>query len=256
MSTLLLISIACPLLVAGKTADVLPLTRVTFSGAVLANKGENEGPENFVVLFCADWFSPCQDIEETWKELAGKHGGVSTDSLFHRRTRFAQVDCAVDKELCNTQDVDTYPTLVHYHLGGRTHEWSFSGRESSKEIKSFEKWVEKVMTSEHAPAADTSMPTESPQSILAVFKPMFDRQAPAQMAPMLCLLIAGFMWTARLIGEIYQSFQDIQEMRREPRVKGVELPAQPVAEPEKQQGSSSIRCLPESWAKERESMEL
>merc|ERR1719220_654122 len=125
-------------------SEVASLNRVTFAGNVFANK-EGEGPEGWVVLFCAQWFEPCQMLQETFLTLATQYGGTSHEDLFSRTYRFAQVDCAIDKVLCNSQDVDAYPTVVHYRRGGRAGEWSQSGRTLDKEAKSFGKWLSKQM---------------------------------------------------------------------------------------------------------------
>mmetsp|Transcript_138501 Transcript_138501/g.196034 ORF Transcript_138501/g.196034 Transcript_138501/m.196034 type:complete len:221 (-) Transcript_138501:259-921(-) len=95
--------------------DVAYLNRHIFAGNVLKPLGG--GVEQWVVSFCPRWWQPCQQLEQTFLEAA-RHwqSELNTDPSM-LRVRFAQVDCAVDKVLCNEQHVTTYPMVALYRGG-------------------------------------------------------------------------------------------------------------------------------------------
>ncbi|CAE7813272.1 desi2 [Symbiodinium necroappetens] len=103
---------------AARTASketVAYLNRHIFAGNVLKPLGG--GVEQWVVSFCPRWWQPCQQLEQTFVEAA-RHwqSELNTDPSV-LRVRFAQVDCAVDKVLCNEQHVTTYPMVAIYRGG-------------------------------------------------------------------------------------------------------------------------------------------
>eukprot|EP00419_Tripos_fusus_P024566 CAMPEP_0172719490 /NCGR_PEP_ID=MMETSP1074-20121228/75534_1 /TAXON_ID=2916 /ORGANISM="Ceratium fusus, Strain PA161109" /LENGTH=246 /DNA_ID=CAMNT_0013544845 /DNA_START=146 /DNA_END=886 /DNA_ORIENTATION=+ len=75
--------------------------------------------EQWMVRFCPASWRECQWQEEFFEDLAGDWEAKLNTELSVRRVRFAMVDCATDKELCNAEGVMTYPTVHHYHNGKR-----------------------------------------------------------------------------------------------------------------------------------------
>jgi len=231
-------------------STVATLNRVTFTGNVF---GQREGGQDgWVVLFCASWFETCQGFESTFLETAQKYGGTSVDDLFSRSTRFATVDCAVDKELCNTQDVEAYPTAVHYRRGGRAGEWSQSGRTVEKEAKGFKKWLDKQMQETDKPASVAPLAEARAEAAAAGGVAKFTSGIPLKQAlPMVVALAAGGLWLGRLSAELREALQLLREPGLPPaaeRKPDVEQLTEPLAE-EEALLPVIVRSLPEEWAR-------
>jgi len=228
-----------------RASDVATLNRVTFAGNVFTNP-EGAGPEGWVVLFCVDWYEPCQHFQNTFDSTAIELGGMSDDEVLSRTTRFAQVDCASDKVLCNGQDVGAYPTVVHYRRGGRAGEWSQSGRAPEKEAASFQKWVKKQMQQLDTLGKDAASASpgsgadldHDPSTKLSMGVPL------GQALPMVVFLVAGTMWVTRLGMEFCQMIKFLQEPS-EPRI----IKARVVVSAEPVEDRFAVhRCVPEAWA--------
>lgn len=84
---------------------------------VLTSMPQEARAARMQVSFCPRWWQPCQQLEQTFLEAA-RHwqSELNTDPSM-LRVRFAQVDCAVDKVLCNEQHVTTYPMVALYRGG-------------------------------------------------------------------------------------------------------------------------------------------
>lgn len=245
--TLVFQALAAVLLTTVGATDVATLNRVTFTGNIFGNK-EGEGPEGWIVLFCVEWFQPCEKFKPAFLAAAAEH--ESSDGLFSSKTRFAQVDCAVDKVLCNSQDVDMYPTVVHYRRGGRAGEWSQSGRTIDKETKSFRKWLTKQM----------EMP-DRPLNVVAADEGIGAAGLPAatsftmgvsvtQSAPMLVAMVASAMWLCRFIPELQQGFQLLRELPGDRSVAAKKEEAQAQLEEPTVEVPIVARSLPEGWARQ------
>jgi len=236
--------------------SIATLNRVTFTGNVFGHR-EGEGPDGWVVLFCAEWFETCQNFEATFLETAAMYGNASQDNLFSRNTRFAKVDCAVDKVLCNSQDVEAYPTAVHYRRGGRAGEWSQSGRPIEKEVKSFKKWLDKQMLDADKPASGAPLAEAASEATAAAVPggvvAKFTSGVPLKQAlPMMVALAAGGLWLTRLAGELREGLQLLREPGLPPASER-KPEEQPLAEEELPTEESRlpaiVRNLPEEWAR-------
>merc|ERR1740121_434714 len=246
--TALHLAVLLQIVAASAADDVATLNRFTFAGNVFANRG---GPDAWVVLFCAHWFEPCQVFAETFVSAAADHGGISQDSLFSRTTRFAWVNCPVDKVLCNSQEVDVYPTVVHYRRDSRAGEWVFSGRPMEKEIVSFSRWLKKQL--EHLePAAkkeasldETDAPADPTVMPFGVGLPV------GEVLPMSVMLFAGAVWLFRLGTELEHGVRLVRELPGEwsARFKREEARVQAPLVVAVQQSSAAARSWPESWAR-------
>eukprot|EP00933_Yihiella_yeosuensis_P039616 TRINITY_DN336_c0_g1_i1.p1 TRINITY_DN336_c0_g1~~TRINITY_DN336_c0_g1_i1.p1 ORF type:complete len:285 (+),score=39.88 TRINITY_DN336_c0_g1_i1:86-856(+) len=91
------------------------LNHMTFSGNVLKEK--DNMAETWVVSFCPPWWEPCQELEPVFAQMARSWQGRLNKDDLSLKVRFATVDCAVDKVLCNEQKVLNYPTVSVYQGG-------------------------------------------------------------------------------------------------------------------------------------------
>lgn len=87
-----------------------------------------------------------------------EHNLVAASSWQNTAVRFAQVDCATDKALCNENNVQSYPSLVHYKGGKFSSAWQLSANvKTMKELAGdISKWIGKVL---HVPADVASSQT-------------------------------------------------------------------------------------------------
>eukprot|EP00440_Ansanella_granifera_P018593 gb/GFBE01020196.1/.p1 GENE.gb/GFBE01020196.1/~~gb/GFBE01020196.1/.p1 ORF type:complete len:269 (+),score=54.42 gb/GFBE01020196.1/:1-807(+) len=98
----------------------LQLLGEAFDGVVKAERGAEE----WVVFFCVNWLDQCKDLRDDFRRLGTTlEDKFNKDRVFSAKVRFAEVDCAEDKVLCNKQNVDNYPTIVRYNHGARTSVW-------------------------------------------------------------------------------------------------------------------------------------
>eukprot|EP00927_Polykrikos_kofoidii_P050295 TRINITY_DN44202_c0_g1_i1.p1 TRINITY_DN44202_c0_g1~~TRINITY_DN44202_c0_g1_i1.p1 ORF type:complete len:257 (-),score=49.48 TRINITY_DN44202_c0_g1_i1:40-810(-) len=114
--------------------------------------------DNWVVLFCVSWLEGCQAMKQSFESTAELvQDEQNADAMIRRRVRFAEVDCATDKVLCNEQLVDGYPTVVHYRRSVRVSEWvpSVKGTSGFHAWVSEEDWVGTVVGSSDGQPHDT-----------------------------------------------------------------------------------------------------
>ncbi|XP_046674339.1 LOW QUALITY PROTEIN: thioredoxin domain-containing protein 5 homolog [Homalodisca vitripennis] len=73
------------------------------------------------VKFFAPWCGHCKRLAPTWEELAQK---LSAEG----KIKIAHVDCTLEdnKDLCNDQEVEGYPTLFFYRNGAKISEYNGS----------------------------------------------------------------------------------------------------------------------------------
>lgn len=149
-------SIQPDILVAKKSSQyVASLNSHSFQGNIAS-----DFVENWMIMFCVDWYAPCVEMHRSYMVLAEKYASKHNGEmeLLRSNVRFATVDCAVEKVLCNTQLVDDYPTLRHYREG-KVHA-SWKGRGKLNESKAVTAWLDKTLTAP-APQADLTDSTSS-----------------------------------------------------------------------------------------------
>jgi len=93
--------------------SVLQLTGDSF------NHGIEKGVT--IVKFFAPWCGHCKRMAPTWDELAAKFAG-------NPLAKVAKVDCTLEenKDLCNEQGVDGFPTIFIYKAGNKIEEYNGS----------------------------------------------------------------------------------------------------------------------------------
>lgn len=135
--------------------SVRMLSRHSFKASV-----SQENVDNWIVFFCVDWYEVCQHMWQDYRAAAvqWEHNLVAASSWQNTAVRFAQVDCATDKALCNENNVQSYPSLVHYKGGKFSSAWQLSANvKTMKELAGdISKWIGKVL---HVPADVASSQT-------------------------------------------------------------------------------------------------
>jgi hypothetical protein len=125
------------------TKSVTMLNRVTFNKTVAQKL-----VDHWIVLFCVDWYQLCQGLWEDYKLMAvhwEQHLAENASSWQATAIRFAEVDCATDKALCNENNVQEYPSVHHFHNGRLASEWEPSKGATSLS-KDISKWVTRELT--------------------------------------------------------------------------------------------------------------
>lgn len=90
----------------------LQLTGVTFD-QVKADSAER------VIFFCVAWLDECEELKFEFRKMALQRWQVAP-------IRYAEVDCAREKVLCNREGVETYPSVNRYIHGRRVQVWQGS----------------------------------------------------------------------------------------------------------------------------------
>ena len=88
----------------------LQLTGVSFDKVV-----KNDDTQR-VVFFCVDWLDECEEMKYEFRKMAMQRWQVAP-------LRYAEVNCAKEKVLCNKEGVQTYPSVNRYVNGRRVQVW-------------------------------------------------------------------------------------------------------------------------------------
>lgn len=121
-------------------SPVVRLTDATFAGNVLASP--RSYVDTWVVFFCVDWAKECRSARAAFEERAATwHRALNDGSVLGSAVRFAHVECATHKVLCNTQDVDEYPFVVEYQEGVARRS---VGGSAKKAMGKLETWLEEL----------------------------------------------------------------------------------------------------------------
>lgn len=119
---------------------VLPLNQVTFGPNVLQSQG---AAGTFMVLFCYSWWEPCQQFSPVFEQMGSAwQNKLNKASIFSQEVRFAKVDCALERVLCNEQGVEGLPHVQRYSRGIPTAKWIGS---SKNREASLAKWLDKQL---------------------------------------------------------------------------------------------------------------
>jgi len=101
---------------------VSALNRYTFRGNVLEGIGDHV--DHWIVMFCPGWHDKCQGLLASYELLGVQWENKQNKELVMTSSvRFAKVDCATEKALCVSLDIDDYPSVVHYRNNQRMNSW-------------------------------------------------------------------------------------------------------------------------------------
>eukprot|EP00931_Biecheleriopsis_adriatica_P028140 TRINITY_DN16822_c0_g2_i1.p1 TRINITY_DN16822_c0_g2~~TRINITY_DN16822_c0_g2_i1.p1 ORF type:complete len:251 (+),score=64.07 TRINITY_DN16822_c0_g2_i1:104-856(+) len=114
---------------------VAELNSVLFTNNVLRPMGG--GAEQWIVAFCPSWWEPCQKLDAVLSEQAAMWQSKLNKDAFTSKVRFAKVDCASEKVLCNEQQVHSYPTIAHYKDGVQIRQTNLSPRKMKEKLESW-----------------------------------------------------------------------------------------------------------------------
>jgi len=126
-----------PKSITGLFDPVLRVNRHSFQKNILEQNREEV--THWIVLFCPSWYEPCQALEPLYRQLTMKWEEQLNSAWLSKEVGFAAVDCAVEKTLCNTQNVGMkYPYIAHYRQGQKTAAWKGKSFETDgTRLKSF-----------------------------------------------------------------------------------------------------------------------
>jgi len=99
------------------------LNHYTFAGNVLPAENFQDRVHHWLVSFCIGSHQGCQQFSSPFEKLGSEWEAKLNTALLNQQVRFATVDCATNKELCNEQHVTSYPTVYHYQNGKRAASW-------------------------------------------------------------------------------------------------------------------------------------
>jgi len=107
---------------------VIRLNRFSFQQTIVDEHDStgafySDAVPHWIVLFCPTWYEPCQALEPLFQSLTTKWEDQLNGALLSAQVRFAAVDCATEKALCNTQNVNTYPFVAHYRKHQQVSRW-------------------------------------------------------------------------------------------------------------------------------------
>jgi len=243
-----------------RLGSVPVLNRVTFNGNI---KDELLHVEHWMVLFCVDWYDACKTVRQSYLDLASEHERkLNTKALLQLPVRFAEVDCRVDKVLCNEQLVDWYPEIVHYHRGDMVSRWVVGeSTKMSEDIENMTLFLEEELnfTKPEEGEFDGKLHSNKTSADEDIWDLPLAQQHPLKTAVRLAPLAAGLVsmavWVFTAGAEVLQGLR---------RLRGGQAPlaaadAQKKTLPELAPRTSEEgvrRRLPESWARERRSIEL
>jgi len=119
--------------------NLLQMNQFSFNGNVLNRpKNKEDDMAHWIVQFCPHWWDPCVGLTESFAKVGSELEEQLNGALFIKNIRFAIVDCASEKVLCNEQEVETYPTTRHYYKGEFVAGW-FGGQ--AQHEKFYTQWL-------------------------------------------------------------------------------------------------------------------
>jgi len=172
---------------------IVLLSRFNFESTVLTRRDDEV--ENWVILFCHNWYSPCERIRPAYETMAHDMEKELNQDSMKTVIRFAEVDCSTDKPLCNAQKVETFPTLLHYQRGVISSHWEghYGGK---KDVKEMTEWMEprskKILEQR---SAHTQLRTE--KQVKGLLGVTLDPSWLFSLATMLATLL-GHIWLVRV----------------------------------------------------------
>lgn len=227
--------------------NALRLNAHIFDGNVLLKPTESP-VENWIVSFCPSWWEPCQNLAVPFDQLGLEWESNLNTELLAKKVRFAAVDCATDKVLCNQQNVEQYPTVHHYVLGKRAATW-VGGRASDPE--KLAKWLRKRLSAPQgapaAPAGKKAAPAKRASELLG------DR---AVDVGLVLFVLALNAWAVFSNPRLWQQSGAAKSETPAPAPAAEAAEARAEAERAAPEVRRVNRFLPEEWAAQPSSVEL
>lgn len=235
---------------ASTRVNALHLNAHTFNGNVL-KKSADLHVEHWLVSFCPNWWEPCQNLAMPFDQFGLQWERKLNTELLTKKVRFATVDCATDKVLCNEQHVEQYPTVHHYHNGKRVATW-IGGRKSDAE--KLAKFLDKRLGS-----AVKAAPSTEDRTLEATRTSIMERLKPGDRAIDFALVVTVLSlnaWAVFTNPRLWQ--QSAPGMAKESCCGAAPAapPATAVPLASAAQPRSVARFLPEDWSGPSGSIEL
>mmetsp|Transcript_88929 Transcript_88929/g.247048 ORF Transcript_88929/g.247048 Transcript_88929/m.247048 type:complete len:257 (+) Transcript_88929:110-880(+) len=213
-----------------------PLSRRTFNGSVL----EHDWVQHWVVLFCVDWYPPCDLVQQPYRSLSEHYDRtLNNGTVFRDVVRFAIVDCAADKVLCNEQFVDEYPTVARYRRGQQAATWvGGRGKDTPKKLS---EWLHKEIAAPRGQSASSALFFTKKECTMVL-----------RVATSFAALIAMFIWAIGRGADLWLATTSRAHLEKECKSTAK-------AESTVEEDSSVARLarrLPRDWAVERCTLEL
>jgi len=217
------------------------LTRNTLQNNVL--DAASRSAEHFVVKYCVPWYAPCSGAFDDFFQVQAEEleRTYNQDAVLVRKLRFAEVDCASDKVLCNEMFVDDYPTIVHYHRGKVVSKWTSSSKTMEKRIDKLLEWLRKVVS------FDQSNGRDEPSQLYEEMKEAFSLMRSFVGAAAILVAASSF---ARSQYRVLCAAASDAVAKDSSCVKDL------VKEEQEQLCSDGVRYFPREWTTEKQSIDL
>jgi len=213
--------------------------QVTFDDNVI----KSNWTDHWVVLFCVDWYGPCEELSQPYRALGKSHEEKLNNGLFSNTVRFAEVDCATDKVLCNEQIVDDYPTIVHYNKGERVARWQTTQGTAQKMTPKLVSWLETELLASGGPRKGRSQARQEASD--EIFREIISQILPFAVATVaMTVMVLGFG------ADVCSAAQAALHPQAAPPLK-VSL-----SKNIEREQNRVPRMLPAEWARDRGSLEL
>jgi len=124
-----------------KVPSIATLNRFSLRASI---NQSSQAASDWMVLFCPPWWGPCQKIWPPFQHFGRRWQTELNQGWMRNDVRFAVVDCATDKLLCNEEGVIDYPWINHYHLGDLHRVW-VGGSDNDEET--LDAWLEQELKS-------------------------------------------------------------------------------------------------------------
>merc|ERR1719195_165162 len=230
------------------------LNRFTFHGNVV--HPTNDGRvTHWIVNFCPSWWEPCQNLAGQFADMAEDWESRLNTNMVDLNIRFATVDCAVDKVLCNEQGVDGYPTVHRYTKGKRSGTW-VGGQHKNKDHLA--KWLTEKMN-----ATNKSLKASKSKAAAEPTEESTLRDWGLDLLLAVLVLAASF-WVVASNPQLWQKQHAAEARAFEPTVATITTPTSPPATGNKERSNGSEErnavgvghFLPKEWAVQHQGMEL
>lgn len=208
------------------------LSRFSFRESILS--GEEGLIDHWVVEYCVHWWEPCQMIAPHYDAVGRKmEEELNAERAVTRRVRFARVNCAMDKVLCNEMGIKDYMVVKHYYEHKEVGSYKLNPRTIEKKKDKFVQWLRTQLIEKRWGVDAAEFGDDWPE---------VPQATEAALAAAIGLASCWAFWGVARIG----APGDSSSVEKQP-------PATAKAAP---QGPAALRFVPERWAAERQQILL